>query len=75
MVDSSDLDRIKESKTELFKVLAEPELANVPLLIYADKQDVSHSLDTAKLIDAFELDEIKNKNRSWKLQGCSAVKK
>lgn len=40
MVDSSDEARMDESGDELSNLLAEEKLAGVPLLVYANKQDL-----------------------------------
>ena len=40
VVDSSDEERIKECFEELGSLLTEEGLANVPLLVYANKQDL-----------------------------------
>ena len=40
VVDSSDEERLNECIEELNELLAEEGLANVPLLVYANKQDL-----------------------------------
>ena len=40
VVDSSDEERLAESKEELLAILVEEELKNVPLLVFANKQDI-----------------------------------
>lgn len=39
VVDSSDANKLNEAKQELYNVLKDEELAEVPLLIYANKSD------------------------------------
>ena len=40
MIDSSDRRRLSESGSELNELLMEDKLANIPLLIFANKQDL-----------------------------------
>ena len=41
VVDSSDRERMNDAKDELYKILDESEMRNVPVIIIANKQDVS----------------------------------
>merc|ERR1711988_1493203 len=61
VVDSSDRQRTEEAADELAELLAEDNLALVPLLIYANKCD---------LINAQDPEEIKD--RPWHVQSSSA---
>jgi signal recognition particle receptor subunit beta len=40
VVDSSDRERMNDAKDELYKILDESEMRNVPVIIIANKQDV-----------------------------------
>lgn len=40
VVDSSDLERIDEAREELHGILSWPDMANVPIVIIANKQDL-----------------------------------
>jgi signal recognition particle receptor subunit beta len=64
-------ERIEEAKEELHKLLGEDELAGIPVLIFANKQDLANSLSLAQLTD--QLDMHKHKSRKWFVQGCSAT--
>merc|ERR1719248_425865 len=44
VIDSSDRRRLEECTAELNELLAEDKLGGVPLLIYANKQDLMHAL-------------------------------
>eukprot|EP00121_Abeoforma_whisleri_P006432 Awhi_evm1s5852 len=71
VVDSNDEERIQESKNELHGALSADEMSNdVPVLIFANKQDLPHALSGDQLRKAFGLDQIQNK---WYIQNCSAV--
>ena len=44
MVDSHDHDRLKTAREELEKLLAMPELAEVPIVVYGNKVDMADAL-------------------------------
>jgi ADP-ribosylation factor protein 4 len=70
VVDSSDQNRLEESSEELHKLLNEDELSNIPVLIYANKQDNPNSLDSSELAEKFNMYQIKS--RSWFIQPSCA---
>ena len=70
MVDSSDFERLAESRQELFAILEEPELRGVPIVIIANKQDLPMAMSPDKLIDALKLRRLVG--RPWHLQGACA---
>ena len=72
VVDSADPSRFKEAKDELFGIIAEEEMAQVPILVLANKQDIScaQPLDTVML--QLNLAKIPEHQR-WKIQPCSAL--
>lgn len=79
VVDSSDDYRITESNSELKTLTQEQKLSNVPLLVFANKQDIETSLsaDEVKeknyfdqIVELMELNEIKD--RVWSIFACSA---
>lgn len=71
VVDSSDKARVEESSKELNLLLAEAKLASVPLLVFANKQDLHpNCLSPKELAESFNLSNIRN--RKWQIQGCSA---
>eukprot|EP01091_Cochliopodium_minus_P010088 TRINITY_DN2628_c0_g1_i1.p1 TRINITY_DN2628_c0_g1~~TRINITY_DN2628_c0_g1_i1.p1 ORF type:complete len:182 (-),score=52.50 TRINITY_DN2628_c0_g1_i1:71-616(-) len=71
VVDTSDVDRINESAEELNKLINEEELKNACLLVFANKQDMTHSMKVDQVIDKLGLNALKNKK--WFAQGCCAV--
>ena len=44
VVDSADQRRVEEAGIELTELLKEPCLFGIPLLVFANKQDLSHAL-------------------------------
>lgn len=63
MVDSSDEVRLKECVEELQSLLAEENLKNVPMLVFANKQDLQFALDAEEIMSHLQLMEIKD--RTW----------
>jgi ADP-ribosylation factor-like protein 3 len=63
--------RLKEVTEELVSLLAEEALANVPLLVFANKQDLQFALDAGEVMSALKLEEITD--RPYNIQACSAL--
>lgn len=77
VVDSNDRERIDDSrdyensaKDELHRMLAEDELANSVLLVFANKQDLPGAMKVQEVTDRLGLNKIRN--RQWFIQGSSA---
>lgn len=66
--------RLKECTEELMSLLAEDDLKGVPLLVFANKQDLDMACDAPEVMEALKLEEIKE-GRTWNIQACSAVTK
>jgi ADP-ribosylation factor-like protein 3 len=73
VVDSSDEERLKECTDELNSLLVEEGLANVPVLVYANKQDLQFALEAEEILNTLSLMDIKD--RTWNIQACSALTK
>jgi ADP-ribosylation factor protein 1 len=69
IVDSADTERMKEAKAEIDALLAEPDLQDAHLLVYANKMDIART-NVAQIVEQLELHKSQ---RSWKVQGSSAV--
>ncbi|EFA86380.1 hypothetical protein PPL_00172 [Heterostelium album PN500] len=72
VLDSSDRERLADVAIELKIILDEPNLANTPLLIMANKQDEPNSLSIAELTQQLNLHSI-CKNRAWHIQKTVAM--
>mmetsp|Transcript_160790 Transcript_160790/g.285025 ORF Transcript_160790/g.285025 Transcript_160790/m.285025 type:complete len:183 (-) Transcript_160790:37-585(-) len=70
VIDSSDQRRLEESATELKELLAEDKLGGVPLLVFANKQDLLNATPADEIKEALKLDELTD--RTWTIQACSA---
>eukprot|EP01084_Bolivina_argentea_P079676 144476_1 len=73
VVDSNDKHRIDHSKDELHEMFNrfKFELEDVILLVLANKQDLPYAMDVNEVTQRLELHQLEN--RSWNIQGCSAI--
>ncbi|KAJ3376127.1 ADP-ribosylation factor protein 3 [Allomyces arbusculus] len=71
VVDATDKDRLDEAGVEFNQLLAEPKLAKVPVLVFANKQDVPEALPADAVATALGLNTLRD--RAWQIQACSAV--
>eukprot|EP01089_Gocevia_fonbrunei_P004143 TRINITY_DN1413_c0_g1_i2.p1 TRINITY_DN1413_c0_g1~~TRINITY_DN1413_c0_g1_i2.p1 ORF type:complete len:187 (-),score=44.68 TRINITY_DN1413_c0_g1_i2:16-576(-) len=73
VVDSNDrsTDRVKEARDELKQLLDDEELKGVPLLVFANKQDMSQALSPAEIAESLDVNNIRS--RKWHVQGASAT--
>ena len=70
VVDSSDLERISEARTELFSVLESPEMEGVPVVVIGNKQDLPRALKSHEL--AQQLSLLQHKANPWHVQEACA---
>ena len=71
VVDSSDKTRFAEAQNELDWILDSDEMAGVPLVILANKQDLPQAASPADLSMKLGIDKVRN--RKWHIQGTSAL--
>lgn len=72
VVDSTDEKRLRVCREELHGILAEEELKETKLLVLANKQDLQGAKTPQEITMDLGLEEMKE--RSWTVQGCSALK-
>jgi len=70
VVDSSDKERIAESKDELHKMLGEDELRDAIVLVFANKQDLPQAIPVPELTTRLELNKLR---RKWYVQAACAT--
>lgn len=70
VIDSADAKRIEEAGVELEQLLEEDKLAGVPLLVFANKQDLIGALKPQDIAETLRLDTVRD--RVWQIQACSA---
>ena len=75
VVDSSNRDKLNDAKKLLYTYLRHEHLEKVPLLLVANKRDLSGAIDLDELIILFELHDLNPdlKNRPYKIMGTSAL--
>lgn len=73
VVDSNDRDRISEACEELHRMTNEEELKNLPVLIFANKQDLPHCLTLDELKEKLNLSKFDEIKRKWHLQSTVAT--
>jgi ADP-ribosylation factor-like protein 3 len=70
VIDSSDTKRMDETGIELGQLLDEEKLEGVPVLIFANKQDLLNAATAEEIGEALNLVTIND--RAWHIQPCSA---
>ncbi|TRY75352.1 hypothetical protein TCAL_00589 [Tigriopus californicus] len=70
VIDSADTKRFEETGHELQELLCEDKLNEVPLLIFANKQDLIGAAAASNIAEGLGLHQIKD--RAWQIQACSA---
>ena len=70
VIDSADRRRIEETGLELNSLIEEEKLHSVPILIFANKQDLINALTPNEISEALNLTNIRD--RQWHIQACSA---
>lgn len=73
MIDAADTDRLATSRAELLTMLSEEELKGVPLLVFANKQDVQGALKPGEISEKLGL-AGGEKERQWSVRGSCATK-
>jgi ADP-ribosylation factor-like protein 2 len=74
VVDSTDLHRLEQCRTELLgRVLQQERLAGASLLVLANKQDVQGALPVEQIAEVLQLEKICGATRHWSIRACSAV--
>ncbi|KAL7538154.1 hypothetical protein ACHAWF_006015 [Thalassiosira exigua] len=70
VIDSSDSQRMEETGRELDQLLNERKLDGVPLLVFANKQDLLNALSAEEIRDGLNLKSIHE--RQWTIIPCSS---
>ncbi|GAB5369852.1 hypothetical protein AAMO2058_001442100 [Amorphochlora amoebiformis] len=71
VVDSVDVQRLKDCKKELHSLLKEERLAGASLLIFTNKQDLNKAMKPEQIFKILDLGEMKTRHHH--VQKCSAV--
>lgn len=70
VVDSNDSARLDEAREELHSILHDPEMQNVIVLVFANKQDLPHAVTAETMCDKLKLRTLKHE---WYIQSCTAM--
>merc|ERR1712076_130124 len=71
VVDSNDRDRIEDAREELAKMLIEDEMRDAVVLVFANKQDLPHSMAAAEVTEKLGLHNLRH--RQWYIQSACAT--
>lgn len=71
VIDSTDKKRFEETSVELNELLMDEKLKAVPLLVFANKQDLATASPANEMAEGLHLPSIRD--RSWQIQPCSAT--
>ncbi len=74
VIDSNDRDRIPEACDELHRMANEEELRNLPILIFANKQDLPNVLTLDEIKEKLNLSKLDQMQTKWHLQPSVATK-
>jgi len=70
VIDSADRRRLEETGVELSQLLEEDKLAEVPVLVFANKQDLMNAIPASEISETLNLHMIRD--RVWSIQPASA---
>ena len=70
MVDSADKDRFKEAAEELHAIMSQDDMRDIPLIVFANKQDQAGAISPKKIELALEMDKLECQ---WAVQECCAL--
>merc|ERR1712072_871371 len=74
VIDSSDRDRIEDARDELLKMLADDEMKDAVLLVFANKQDLPNAMSTSEVADKLALHSAPAcRGRQWFIQSTCAT--
>ncbi|XP_067156522.1 ADP-ribosylation factor-like protein 13B isoform X3 [Apteryx mantelli] len=74
VVDSSDIERMEETKQAMIEVLNSPKISGKPMLVLANKQDREGALSEADVIESLSLEKLVNEHKCLcQIEPCSAV--
>ncbi|KAJ0009373.1 hypothetical protein NQD34_001075 [Periophthalmus magnuspinnatus] len=74
VVDSTDVQRIQETRETMAEVLQHPRISGKPVLVLANKQDKEGALAEADIIENLSLEKLVNENKCLcQIEPCSAV--
>lgn len=73
VVDSSDRERIEDARQELYRIAMDRSMSEVPILIFANKQDMPNAMKPQEIQQRLELSHGPLKQRNWIVQPSTAT--
>ena len=73
VVDSNDRERMEEARDEIHKMLGEDELRNLPILIFANKQDLPNAASVEFITEKLQLSKLDQMHLKWHIQPACAT--
>lgn len=64
VIDAADHDKLDAARTELRNLLDKPQLANIPVLVLGNKNDLPGALTVDQIIEVMNLKQIANREVS-----------
>ncbi|KAG0023783.1 ADP-ribosylation factor-like protein 8B [Podila clonocystis] len=64
VIDAADHDKLEAARTELRNLLDKPQLANIPVLVLGNKNDLPGALTVDQIIEVMNLKQIANREVS-----------
>ncbi|XP_039493408.1 ADP-ribosylation factor-like protein 3 isoform X1 [Drosophila santomea] len=71
VIDCTDRTRLPEAGSELFEMLMDNRLKQVPVLIFANKQDMPDAMSASEVAEKMSLVQLQG--RTWEIKACTAV--
>ncbi|XP_001358162.3 ADP-ribosylation factor-like protein 3 isoform X3 [Drosophila pseudoobscura] len=71
VIDCTDRARLPEAGSELFEMLMDNRLKQVPLLVFANKQDMPDAMTASEVAERMNLVQLQG--RTWEIKACTAV--
>ncbi|KAJ6247678.1 adp-ribosylation factor 6 [Anaeramoeba flamelloides] len=71
VVDSNDRARIDKARNELHKIISDPEMREILILVFANKQDLPNVMTPAEITERLELHKLRDRN--WFVQPTCAI--
>lgn len=73
VIDSSDIERVKESAEELHGILEYESMHGIPIVILANKQDLPGAMSCSDLVRNLGLEKLSATRNKWYIQNTCAV--
>jgi len=74
VLDSNDRERLDDASEQLHQIANEEELKNLPILIFANKQDLPNALTLDEIKEKLNLSKLDQMKTKWYLQPATATK-